>query len=161
MASFDFDFDQIRAGSPRSRGAVGGNITFSVTNDLTYDATGVWALDGSEKTQLFARITDQTTTDIIFDSLQLSLSTPDEEFTLGLEEGDNFNSLIGATTGALLAGHQYLFQFGYHIDIPSDAPIGDGGASASGFLSFNITPEPTCAVLLALGGVALLRRRRK
>jgi hypothetical protein len=120
----------------------------------------MYALSGSGRIQLFAQLTDETTTDVVFESLQRSVSTPDQKLTLGLEEGDTINSLIGTLDGVLIAGHEYKFQYGYTIRIESPA-LPDGGASASGFLSFNITPEPGSAVLLGFGGMALLRRCRR
>ncbi len=77
---------------------------------------------------------------------QISISTPDESFTLGLQEGDQMNAVTGSLEGTLIAVHVYGLRYENHIHAyPTESP---SSATASGFVKLTLVkPVP------ALGGM--------
>lgn len=85
----------------------------------------------------------------IFDSFQLSDSTPNQEFFLGGSDGDVRSSLSGDLTGTLIPGYRYRYEYYARIvDVPSPSLQ---EATASGYFSLRLIPEPGTAILLGLG----------
>ena len=146
--------------------AIGG-IAFTVDEDAIYDVTGTYDVIDSEgrlvRYQAFITNLDGTTIPEIqvFHSLQQSRTTPNESFTLGLEEGDDFNTLVGALSGTLFAGTRYSFN--YTASLENARVQASTGASATGFFELSLipVPEPSTGLLVALGlgGLAVCRRR--
>lgn len=98
-----------------------------------------------------------------------ALPDPIGDTELGLYDADGYliaNNDDGGPGGGyysqiletLDAGTYYLAVGGYNTSFDS-AGWGVTGGSATGDYILNVTPEPTSLVLLALGGLALLRRR--
>lgn len=90
---------------------------------------------------------------IVFNNSQLSHSTPNEHFVLGEQGGDFDNILVGTMTGTLLPGRSYRLQYYSRLlDEPSPSLQ---TATATGFYRLAIVPEPSAAILIALGMLGL------
>jgi hypothetical protein len=95
----------------------------------------------------------------IFDNFQLSDSTPDQQFILGATDGDLNNSLEGTLSGFLVPGRVYRLEYSSRlIDAPTPSLQ---TATASGFYSLRIIPEPSTALLMGLGLATLGARKRR
>ena len=71
MATFHFGFDHKRAGTEDSASRSSGEIRFTVLQDLQYDFTGMYSLEGSLRTFLSVELTDITLSPVrIFESSQ-------------------------------------------------------------------------------------------
>jgi hypothetical protein len=161
--AFDITLDHYRLSTYGSYGWSTGDIYFSVDQDVNYTASGSYtAVDADGRLiDLRAWLYDITGISMLFDSTQQSRSTPDESFTLGLTEADYapLNSFSGSLTGTLVAGHDYRFHyFAMLLANPSSSTT---AATASGSVSLTFIPEPSTALLLALGIVGLAARRRR
>lgn len=108
-----------RAGSLDSRANVQPVIYFSVTVDTPYKITGSLSVEDPGTTGkgvgLTAKLTDLTTSEILYHSDQGSFGVVDQAFTLGETAGNTINELSGSPTGVLLAGHQYRLFYGTSI----------------------------------------------
>jgi len=161
-ASFDFVFDHERSGSESAARSFGG-ISFTLSEPLHYAIEGSFVLSGSGYSDLSVRLTDTSTYP---DSVHLyrgrheSNATPDESFTLGQAGGDLVSEEAGSLTGTLQPGIEY--ELHYYYSISNDPYVPGSAATADGMLSFTLdaVPEPTSLTLLALGAIAVLRRRR-
>lgn len=164
-ALFDFQFDHTRGGhGPTSKypGAWAhstGRVRFHVTEPVSYSVSGQYAMAGSNGLWCDAFMVDSVQA-YLFESEQYSAAVPNEAFTLGDLGGADHNVLAGAMSGALLPGQSYTFGYGYSLL----ATTTDLGASASGWLCFAVTPEPSSALLVltvvAAGCVARFGRQR-
>jgi len=132
-----------------------GGMDFTVDADSTYTISGQHALTGSQRVTAQVYFTDLTANTTLFSDYQYSEYTTDEVLVLGQLTGE-YNDLSGAATGPLIAGHQYSLSFNYMIVNPLGT---DTGASSVGNINVAISPEPTSALLLALGLIGMLRRR--
>jgi hypothetical protein len=158
---------QKRTGTKNDLADSEGGVPFRVTEDRTYFLSGFFKVndlvDATPGTsQLFVVLRDETDDKDIFRSNQTTSSVADASYTLGDSFGDIFHS--GGLTGMLLANHDYTFTTTLYTQATN--PLGDGGATAEGFVSLAIveTPEPGIvwaggALLLLLGGNRILRRR--
>ncbi len=162
-AGFDITFGQARASTFESEGWSYGTIIFSIDEDATYTAAGSYTTVDPDGRRVFLQATlrDITTdSDWLFDSLQNSNSTPNESFTLGLEEGDNGDYFDGSLTGTLIAGHEYSFYYSAAIATSPSASTSDATASGNVSLSFTPIPEPSTALLLGTSLIVLAGMRR-
>lgn len=159
---FDITFDHVRLATSGSQGYSSGTITFSVDQDVDYVASGSYTAVDSEGRRIYFRavLANVTLAYNEFNSLQVSESTPNESFTLGLTEGDAGNTLTGSLTGTLVAGYDYAFYYTAFIDTVPAATT--SGATATGSLSLSFVPEPGAGLLATTGllGLAIARRRR-
>jgi hypothetical protein len=138
-----------------------GNLYFIGDADCTYALSGEYQVTDNGATDSgylfqYAYLDDPTDSASLFDGIQQSQSTHDEQFTLGLSEGDTFNDVTGSLTGNLKAGHDYHFFF--HA-FTSAALEDDSGASGEGSFTLTIAPEPASAALLAPGVLTICVRR--
>ena len=140
-ASFEFSFDHTREGTRNAYSESDGSLNFSVDADGGYLLEGVYtAIDADGQwTAMEVHLYDRTAANYVFQNLQRSSPTPDESFTLGLEDGDLSSVLVGSPTGNLLAGHQYQLYF--RMDIWNSADQDTTPATASGNLSLTFVPE--------------------
>lgn len=107
----------------------------------------------------------------VFYSYQVSKSTIDESFDVGMLEGDDASVLIGGPTGLLDPSKFYRYRTLVTInaiDIDGSGPLlpTDGGASAAGahvimFSPASVVPEPSALSLLLIGALVVLRRRSR
>jgi hypothetical protein len=82
-----------------------------------------------------------------------------ENFTLGLQEGDTNNQLVGSLTGALIAGHVYRLD--YLNEILSHPGTATDPGLAIGNLALTFVPGPATGTLILLGLAALAWRVRR
>jgi hypothetical protein len=134
-------------------------ILFTIEEDSPYTLSGFYNLAGLDAVLLYGKLTDTTTSQVLFNNQQRSNNTPGQHFILGEDAGDNAASswLSGDLTGMLTGGH--TFELEYHFFIMHRGS--NQSADADGQIHLQIVPEPTTLSLLALGAVAILRRRRK
>ena len=157
-------FDHARTGDQYAGASSYGAIFFSVDAEVGFLVEGTYtALDPDGRT-VMQRLTlvDETLRPdpanplpgaFVFRSYQESRSTPNEGFSVGLLEGDYGNGPVGdvgsnSATGTLVAGHVYGFYWDATLFAHEPAP---SPASATGFFSLTIVPEPGTRALLALG----------
>lgn len=157
-----FTFDHARDGTQYNFADSYSIVTFQVTTNSTYAASGQYVADDATsagRTRFDGHLLDKTTNTYLYRAQQESLNTVDQTFVFGGTAGDNVNLFSGSLSGALVAGRTYEL---FHQAFTFASPDADGGSTASGRFDFAIVavPEPAGLSLLALGGVALLRRRR-
>ena len=156
--------NQTRTGEYSRFGDAHGDILFTPTITGTYAASGTYAVTDTTApgyVVINASLYDRTDGQFRFDDAQTNYVTPNTQFTLGGATGDGGNRVIGSLTGPLVAGHTYELKYGFFTQAYPEA---DGGATAVGQLTLNLTPEPGTAAgiaVLALGAVGRRRRERK
>lgn len=149
-AAFQFLFDRVRVGGDGSGAATTGlEFLFTVTNDVQYSFDGVYTLTGGARLiRQRVELWNWTLGTPVFVSVQESRDTPNESFTLGLQEGDFDNRLVGSTSGTLRAGDTYRMVYEFLIfRLPYSRGSDD---SASGNFNFNITPADPVVLTQAL-----------
>ena len=162
-AGFNITFDHSRAIALNNYAQSDGSIYFNVDENVDYHALGSYSVLDSDgrRVYLYTYLEDMTAVSFSFRSLQESRSTPNESFSLGHNGGDLGNINFGSLSGTLIAGHDY--RFGYYAFIQANPTASTTGATATGSisLSFAPVPEPSTALLLAIGlsGIALRNRR--
>jgi hypothetical protein len=163
-AGFNITFDHTRAATTGAEAGSNSDLYFTVDDDVDFQFSGAYAASDADggTLRLEARLVDRTIVtalDWLYRSYQVSHSTPNESFILGLQGGDEANVLFGSPTGTLIAGHEYHFYFTTYINAANITPTEP--ATASGFVNLAFVPEPSTASLLALGlvGIAAVRRR--
>ena len=140
-ADFEFTFDHARTGAPYAYSESYGSLKFSVDANSGYVLEGVYTATDETgwRTAMEIHLYDWTAGDYLFQNFQGSTFTPNESFTLGLEDGDLSPELLGSLTGNLIAGHQYQLYF--LIDISNYTNQLTTPATASGTLSLSFVPE--------------------
>ena len=142
---------------------------FEVDEDVDYTISGSYSVVSTDGrfVQLSVWLFDLDVEENLFESEQVSVSTPNESFTLGMLEGDSSNSSLGSLTGTLHAGQAYGLMLEVQIRSPASSTT---PATASGSLSFSIGQQPEVPSLgpagiallcsaLALAGRSSVRRR--
>lgn len=166
--SFDITSTEIRIGFDLSRpptqplpplemASLYGYIDFSVDELAQYVLSGeLTAIDPEGRnTWLWLRLYENG--GLVFNNIQASHATPNEHFVLGGLRGDNERLLAGSLTGTLRPGKTYRFEYWSRLlDEPSPSLQ---TATATGFFGLTIIPEPTTAILIALGVAGLAIRR--
>jgi len=154
FASFDIQAAQQAetSGSTSSITSVStGYVLFTPDSDITFsvDAAYTYDLPAWGFTAYFSvLVTDDETHENYF-AYGDSISTFD-----GVPKHDTFTA---SGEGFIPAGRECRFLYRMMVDTVGSSEL---FATGSGHVSFTITPEPTTASLLALGGLMLLRRRR-
>lgn len=146
--SFTISFDHARSSEPLSTASSRGQVFFSVNQNVDYALAGSYAAADPDGTwfELSVILYDITLDKPMLYSQQHSNSTPNESFTLGLMEGDQLNELSGSMAGTLIAGHDYSFFYMADIVVFQTEPSAE--ATASGFASLTLVPEPSRELLL-------------
>jgi hypothetical protein len=116
--------------------------------DVDYVADGVLTAIDADGRQISQNVSlyDATLGRYLFESIQESESTPNETFTLGLEEGDTFNYFEGSLTGTLIGGHRYRFES--EARIYGEPPAASTPAALTGYLKLSFFPEPIFEVVV-------------
>ncbi len=160
-AVFRFEFFHVRDGDGPAGGyPIGdyaiswGRIEFAVTEPLGYQVDGMYSLMGMNLISMHVSLTTAGQ-DILFYNTQSSTGFADQVFYVGGQDGTDRNALVGESSGVLMPGQVYSFEYDYRIEASRD----DSGASASGRLDFRITPEPGCGILAVWGILVLFARR--
>jgi hypothetical protein len=108
---------------------------------------------------LSVRLDDLTAPANLFNSVQESLATAAESFTVGGSGGDSSNVNTGLATGTLIGGRNYRLIVQNVIHAQSSAAT--QAATGSGTITLTFVPEPSTALLLGAGLAALAAARRR
>ena len=132
-SGFDITFDHTRASTAGSLGESFGTVHFQVDQDVTYEALGTYTAIDPDGRQVFMHnyLYDETLGQAVYQSYQLSLATPNEAFILGGAGGDNANIQFGSLTGALIAGHDYTYNYDVFVNAHNAGTTSATGARAS------------------------------
>lgn len=160
-SGFEIRMNHTRADFTGAFAATSARIEFTVDTAVTFEMSGSYAATDADgkNVVLTADLQDTTDSSFVFLSEQRSNFTPNEMFTLGLQEGDDTNSLIGSLAGLLIPGHIYLLRMSAQI-AGGFLPSPTSPATAMGTLKFAFVPEPSTALLVALGLAGLSWRGR-
>ncbi|MDH5566724.1 MAG: PEP-CTERM sorting domain-containing protein [Myxococcales bacterium] len=159
---FNITFDHTRTGVLNALASSDGELFFSVDAAIDYAITGTYAASDPDGRQIIQYVVLQEVGGPnLFSSYQESRATPDRLFSVGNTDGDFFNMVEGSATGTLAPGEIYRLIFANSIQASPTAA--SGSATASGFLTLVLVPEPSTALLLSIGlaGFAALRGDRK
>jgi len=159
--AFQIVFDHTRAVAQDSYSQTYASLYFTVDEDVDYVLAGSYSAADETGRRTFLRtyLFDYTANVHLFNSEQLSDATPDEALTLGEQGGDAYNLLDGALTGTLAPGHDYqLFLISY---IWNQGTTTDAPATATGSVALTFVPEPSSAILLSGGLLALAFARAR
>lgn len=136
-----------------------GYVDFMVDEPTPYVLSGEMATIDPEGRNTTQRLRLYSGGTLIFENSQFSNATPNEQFVLGRQEGDANNTLLGSLTGTLLPNRTYRFEyFSRLFDEPRPSYQ---TATATGFYSLVIIPEPTTGVLMMLGVAGLSPTRSR
>jgi MYXO-CTERM domain-containing protein len=138
-----------------------GLIEFTPAVDTTFDIAGGYALTGTGVIYLQLTLSEAMGS-TIFENIQESVGTANENFAVGESGGDNQNTSTGATAGVLSAGTTYVLTYDFHI-------LATGLTNLTGLGGFDFTlgggpqviPAPGSAALALLGLVVVRRIRRR
>ncbi len=133
-------------------------IYFKVDENVEYLISGSFIAVDTEgrRVRLWTFLEDITSFPFfLFESKQVSETTPNESFTVGSSDGDASNELSGSSTGTLLAGHSYRFFAEASLEgypyIPRTT-----GAVGTGNLSISFSPEASEVPSLSTVSVVIL-----
>ena len=136
-----------------------GGVYFSVDVETPYTLTGGYNSVGPRRTYMLVQLRD-TSGGYHFENTQDSRTSTSNTFVIGQQNGDTYNTLTGNQTGTLYPGRVYSLFYEFRFENYGPAPDWIGVGTANGSLNL-YTPEPATLTLLALGGLAMMRRRRK
>jgi len=133
-------------------------IYFTIDKPYQYSIEGEYALYGIGGLNIWTSIEiptqDPEIDPWIFGNHQSSENTEDEILTIGEQGGDKENNLYGTTSGFLMPNNYYL-NISYGTAATS---AGTTDATASGWMNFTLTPEPTSMIMFLIGGFVIFRR---
>ena len=160
---FDIFFnDMLQSGDDESTSLLQGEILFSVDEEVAYDLSGfLQVFDDRDPGDvvLFVSLTDTTDDDVLFSQVLFSRDTSDQNFQLGVANGDTRNELLGSLTGSIAAGNVYELE--YAAQIANGGDFAGGSSSGFGTVELRLIPEPTTALLLVAGLAGLAAQRRR
>lgn len=136
-----------------------GNLFFSVSSDVEVFVDGRYiAEDEDGRTTYLSVLVNRVNSPVTrYESTQESRSTPNESFTVGGAGGDFRNRRSLQQRFTLFAGDEYSLQYAAYIQASPSAATGP--ATANGLVKLTFIPEPSTALLLGGGLLALGRRR--
>lgn len=155
-AALDFGFSLARSAS-ESWTQSHGLIRFLVTEPTAYAFRGQLAMSGTGLLVLRAGLVEaEYPNPHLYIGDHASWATPDESFALGTPGGDLGWTETGDITGTLTPNVAYILFYYYGLE---NNPVTQTTATAEGSLNFALIPEPSSVLLLALGGLVLVKRR--
>lgn len=152
-STFNFLFQHDRDGSANSSAGSNGAVNFTLSNamNMLFALDGGYDLTGNNAFRMQVMLTDLTSGTTLFSNIQESRATVDQSFVLGLQNGDYANTLFGALSGTLTAGHTFQLTYDYGLS----TGLNTTAANAFGFLQLNlragIVPTAGASALGALG----------
>lgn len=162
-SAFRISFQHVRGNGDLSSTALSfGRIFFSVASDVEVFLDGRYSAqdDQGRTTYLSVRLDRVNSPVTRYESTQESRSTPNESFMVGGLGGDYRNRRQGQQRFTLFAGDEYSLQYNAYIQASPSAAAGP--ATANGLVKLTFIPEPSTALLLGGGLLALgLPRRRR
>lgn len=158
--AFDIDLSLAQTGNLESSARVNGAIAFSVDEAVPYNLSGALAVLDTETSgeiaKLFVRLATTDLQTVLFSQLQETDGVIDPLFELGVDAG--YGAPVGSLTGMLLANTDYLLS----IDaLVMDSSTPTESSYATGQINLNLVPEPSTALLLGFGLMALARGKRR
>jgi hypothetical protein len=134
--------DHQRTGAQYSYASSYAILKFTANSNEPFDLSGYYDVSdvgANGEVIVNVKLTDLTSSAILFFNKQYSKSTPNEQFVLGGTGGDFSNTLTGGLTGNLIAGHNYVLDAYGQIQAYSAA---DSGATVLGNFTLAIgTPS--------------------
>ena len=159
--AFEVTFEHTRGATENAYTQTIMNLLFQVDAPAQYVLEGRYSAldpDGRRLSQVATFVDTASGTPPLYWGLQISEQTPNETLIVGQTQGDAANTLIGSTTGMLVAGREYQILAPFVLE-NGPAPPG-GPASASGYLRLSFVPEPAPALLWLVGPALLAASRR-
>jgi autotransporter-associated beta strand protein len=132
-----------------------GSMTFG--SALTIDGSFIYELSGGTSAADFGQVTGNLTLGGMLDLVQLGSYTAGDKFTLFA-----YNGTLDGTFSGIIDDSEFTAGGGIWIMNYNDPTAGsNGGVSTSDtYVTITAVPEPTAALLAALGALSLFRRRR-
>jgi hypothetical protein len=139
-----------------------GRIYFRVDSPAAFSIAGTISGADPDLIRLyqFAWLYDLSTSTTVFFGEQETRGVAGSTLTVGLQEGNAGNRLAGTTSGVLVPGDFYFFE--YKAVLHDEEAVSTTPSSGSGSFRFSIVPEPSTLLLLVEGMLWLaLASRRK
>lgn len=154
---FTINFTNTRASLYRSASMITGTLNFHVDVNTDYFLSGSYSVVDPSGRMISAYLSlREEMGGVLFENLQQSDHTPNENFMLGLEEGDLANALSGSLMGTLAADTVYVLTYEYYIEAIPTAAFEAATAEGSINLDFGMAqvvplPGAVWAGLVLLG----------
>lgn len=162
---FSFDTSQLRSSIPGSYAELStSEFVFETSETTTFELSGFFnVIDAGENESgavlMELLLLDNKADEVLTRSNQISIDTPNEQFTLGEQGGDFSNESAGDLVGTIVAGHTIWLSF--RLAMATNSP--DSGANGIGNITLKIgtIPEPSSfALCFAFAILGLICRRQ-